>query len=295
MHYTRAGGVRARFGAVKAGPVCYTCAVTLEQGTHGRSHRHQPADQALRQGAGIESLDLSVISGRVRLHRPQRRRQSTLIRTLLGLTRPSGGGARALGLPLAQAEYSAGSATCQARSPTTPHAGEGRLPHERAAARQGLREESWVLCDRLSLDQPLRTTCPSTRRSCISSRCSNARAADTGRAHQRPDPCTRLLGRDQPAQRAGATIFLSSHVLSEVQHHCRHAAIIRRQADRHDTVENLARSAAKRVTLRGSGAAARPVGAAGRGGRAARQRAELAGDVHQLTAALPALQRPDHR
>ncbi len=50
----------------------------------------------------------------------------------------------------------------------------------------------------------------------------------------------------------GATVFLSSHVLSEVQRHCRRAAVIREgQLLISDTIENLGHTGAKRVTVRG--------------------------------------------
>jgi len=50
----------------------------------------------------------------------------------------------------------------------------------------------------------------------------------------------------------GATIFLSSHILSEIQQHCTRAAIIREgELVVEDSVETLSRNAAKRVTLRG--------------------------------------------
>lgn len=50
----------------------------------------------------------------------------------------------------------------------------------------------------------------------------------------------------------GATVFLSSHVLSEVQKYCRHAAVIREgRILITDSVENLSHTGAKRVTLRG--------------------------------------------
>ena len=50
----------------------------------------------------------------------------------------------------------------------------------------------------------------------------------------------------------GATIFLSSHVLSEIQRYCNRAAIIREgKLITSDTVVNLSRSYAKRVTLHG--------------------------------------------
>lgn len=50
----------------------------------------------------------------------------------------------------------------------------------------------------------------------------------------------------------GATIFLSSHILSEIQHHCSRAAIIREgRIIACGSVEELAKTSAKRVSLRG--------------------------------------------
>ncbi len=52
----------------------------------------------------------------------------------------------------------------------------------------------------------------------------------------------------------GATVFLSSHILSEVQRYCRHAAVIREgRVIACDSVENLGHTDAKRVTLRCAG------------------------------------------
>ncbi|MDE6607688.1 MAG: ABC transporter ATP-binding protein, partial [Lachnospiraceae bacterium] len=54
--------------------------------------------------------------------------------------------------------------------------------------------------------------------------------------------------------RQGTTVFLSSHVLSEVKKYCRHAAIIKEGAlVRADTVENLSRSDLRRVKVRENG------------------------------------------
>lgn len=54
-------------------------------------------------------------------------------------------------------------------------------------------------------------------------------------------------------------MFLSSHVLSEVQRHCSRAAIIREgRLVACDTVERLARTAARRVNVRGISALALP-------------------------------------
>jgi len=56
----------------------------------------------------------------------------------------------------------------------------------------------------------------------------------------------------QEKNREGVTVFLSSHVLSEIQRHCSRAAIIREgRVIACDTVEQLSKSNARRVTLRG--------------------------------------------
>ncbi len=52
--------------------------------------------------------------------------------------------------------------------------------------------------------------------------------------------------------REGATVFLSSHVLSEVERYCRHAAVIREgRLQACDSVASLGHTGVKRVTLRG--------------------------------------------
>ena len=56
----------------------------------------------------------------------------------------------------------------------------------------------------------------------------------------------------QERSREGATVVLSSHILSEVQRYCRHAAVIREgRILVADSVEKLGHTGAKRVTLRG--------------------------------------------
>ena len=57
----------------------------------------------------------------------------------------------------------------------------------------------------------------------------------------------------QERHKSGATIFLSSHILSEVQRNCGRAAIIREgRVIACDSIEALARTSARRVTLHGS-------------------------------------------
>ena len=53
-------------------------------------------------------------------------------------------------------------------------------------------------------------------------------------------------------QRGGATVFLSSHVLSEIKRYCDRAAIIREgRVLLIDSVSNLAHTGVKRVSVRG--------------------------------------------
>ena len=57
----------------------------------------------------------------------------------------------------------------------------------------------------------------------------------------------------QERNREGTTVFLSSHILSEIQRNCTRAAIIREGTLLAcGSVEELARTNARRVTLRGS-------------------------------------------
>ena len=60
----------------------------------------------------------------------------------------------------------------------------------------------------------------------------------------------------QERNREGATVFLSSHILSEIGRYCRHAAVIREgRLLVCDSVERLGHTGVKRVTLRGANAA----------------------------------------
>ena len=52
----------------------------------------------------------------------------------------------------------------------------------------------------------------------------------------------------------GATVFLSSHVLSEIARHCKHAAVIREgRILVSDSIDKLGHTGVKRVMLRGIG------------------------------------------
>ena len=81
-----------------------------------------------------------------------------------------------------------------------------------------------------------------------------SRAAYTGRAHQWSGSsyATEFFYILRELNREGTTIFLSSHILSEIQRNCTRAAIIREgKIIACDSVEALSKTNAKRVTVHG--------------------------------------------
>lgn len=187
--------------------------------------------------------------------------KSTTIRTLLGLISATGGSAEIWGQDIR-------------RHQTELLADIGYLPSEtmfyndmrvrdilRLSAdlrKKDCTEEANLLCDRLSLD---------TSKKIDELSLGNRKKAGIVCAMQHK-PKLYILdeptsGLDPLMQRefysilternkAGATVFLSSHILSEVQRYCRHAAVIREgRLLITDSVENLMVTGAKRITLQG--------------------------------------------
>ncbi|MGN1345542.1 MAG: ABC transporter ATP-binding protein [Eubacteriales bacterium] len=187
--------------------------------------------------------------------------KSTTIRTLLGLIRPTSGRAYIFGKPVT-------------RDNRALLAELGYLPSE-AMFYDGMRvrevirlsaklrgmdctAEAERLCERLALD--------TSRRVDELSLGNRKKVAIVCAFQHRP----RLYVLDEPTsgldplmQREffailkernceGATIFLSSHVLSEIARYCRHAAVLREgRVIASDRVEALRQTGAKRVTLHG--------------------------------------------
>jgi len=210
---------------------------------------------------GIEAVDLTVGRGDIfGFIGPNGAGKSTFIRTLLGLIKATSGTAEVLGRSLShkteilrRVGYMPSELAYYPRMKVKDvFALSGRLRH------QDCEKESWVLCDRLTLD-------PNRMVEDLSFG-NRKKVAIICALQHKPE----LLILDEPTSgldplvqhafwdviternRQGTTVFLSSHVLSEVQHHCQHAAIIREgRLVASDSVENLARSLARRVTLRG--------------------------------------------
>lgn len=212
---------------------------------------------------GVENLNLSVEQGEFfGFIGPNGAGKSTTIRTLLGLISPTAGRASLLGRDLG------GDRAALLRD-------VGYLPSEalfypgmkvrdilKLSARlrkQDCAAEAERLCTRLQLD-------PNRRVEELSF--GNRKKTAIVCALQ-SDPALLILdeptgGLDPLMQReffeilrernqAGTTVFLSSHILSEVQRNCSRAAVIRAgEIIACDSVEALARTNARRVCLRGS-------------------------------------------
>ncbi|MDY5100464.1 MAG: ABC transporter ATP-binding protein [Oscillospiraceae bacterium] len=211
---------------------------------------------------GIVDVDLSVEEGDFfGFIGPNGAGKSTTIRTLLGLIAPSGGSARVLGCDIVTGRREILAQVGYLPSETAFYRGmrvrdvlrlSAKLRHMDCSAEAGR------LCERLELD-------PSRRVEELS--LGNRKKVGIVCALQH---CPRLYILDEPTSgldplmqreffalleercRGGATVFLSSHVLSEVQRHCRHAAVIREgRLLVMDSVEKLGHTDARRVTLRG--------------------------------------------
>lgn len=211
---------------------------------------------------GVNDLSLSVSEGEVfGFIGPNGAGKSTTIRAILGLISPTSGSVRLFGQGMRRGDASA-------------LAEVGYMPAE-AAFYRGMRvgdvialsaklrrmdcaAEARRLCDRLQLD---------VRRRVEELSLGNRKKVSIVCALQhRPalclldeptsglDPLMQEAFFDLLEERhaAGGTIFLSSHVLGEVQRHCQRAGVIREgRLIACDRVENLSRTRARRVTLHG--------------------------------------------
>lgn len=213
---------------------------------------------------GILELDLCVAEGDFfGFIGPNGAGKSTLIRTLLGLIHPTSGRAQVLGMDVTRQSRDILAATGYLPAEANFYSGMTVGQQLRLCARlrgADCANEASRLCDRLALD-------PDRKIDQLS--LGNRKKVGIVAALQH-SPALCVLdeptsGLDPLMQKEfftileernaqGATIFLSSHVLSEVQRHCKHAAVIRQgQLLVSDSVQNLGHTGVKRVTLRGTG------------------------------------------
>ncbi len=215
---------------------------------------------------GIIDLDLTVQEGDFfGFIGPNGAGKSTTIRTLLGLLAPTGGTAEIFGKDvsshrtelLADIGYMPSEASFyrnrRVREIIKLSADLRGAGHEKDCAAEAAR-----LCERLELDTSKKISELSLgNRKKVSVVCAlqhRPRLCILDEPTSGLDP---LMQREfyailEERNREGDTIFLSSHVLSEVQRHCRRAAVIREgRLLISDSIERLGHADAKRVTVRG--------------------------------------------
>ncbi len=211
---------------------------------------------------GIEDISLSVAEGEFfGFIGPNGAGKSTTIRTLLGLIRPTGGNASVLGFDIQKSREELLSQVGYLPSEAVFYSGmrvKDLLKLSADLRKKDCKAETAALCERLQLD---------TLRKVEELSFGNRKKVAIVCALQHHP---RLLVLDEPTSgldpfmqkeffeilkernEAGATVFLSSHILSEIQRHCHRAAIIREgRIIACDSVEALAKTSAKRVSIHG--------------------------------------------
>ena len=212
---------------------------------------------------GIEQISLTVKEGEFfGFIGPNGAGKSTTIRTLLGLISPTGGQAAVLGFDIVKEKEKILAGTGYLPSEAMFHPGmrvRDVLKFSADLRKKDCRKAAASLCERLQLD---------TSRKVDELSFGNRKKVAIVCALQH-DPKLLILdeptsGLDPLMQKAffeilrerhekGTTVFLSSHILSEIQHNCSRAAIIREgRILVCDSVEALSQSNARRVTVHGS-------------------------------------------
>ena len=211
---------------------------------------------------GITDMNLTVEQGDFfGFIGPNGAGKSTTIRTLLGLTSPSEGSAQILGMDISRQKEEILSHVGYMPSEASFYRNmrvRDVIGFSAELRRRDCRAEARNLCERLELDvnKKIRELSLGNRKK-VSIVCA---------LQHTPELCILdepTSGLDPLMQRAfyaileernkdGATIFVSSHILSEVQRYCKHAAVIR--AGRllvSDSTQNLGHTDTKRVRLKG--------------------------------------------
>ncbi len=187
--------------------------------------------------------------------------KSTTIRTLLGLIAPTKGSAKIFGKDIQSRKEAILSSVGYMPSEAAfyPHMRVREILKLSADLRKrDCRKEAARLCDRLSLDtgKKIRELSLGNRKK-VSIVCALQHEPQLCILDEPTSGLDPLMQREffallEERNAAGTTVFLSSHVLSEVQRHCRHAAVIRDgRLLLSDSIENMGHTDTRRVTLRG--------------------------------------------
>ncbi len=213
---------------------------------------------------GITDMNLTVEQGDFfGFIGPNGAGKSTTIRILLGLIAPSSGSAQVLGMDIS-------------RQKETILSHVGYMPSEASfyrnmrvrdvikfsadLRRKDCRAEAQTLCERLELDvnRKIHELSLGNRKK-VSIVCALQHMPRLCILDEPTSGLDPLMQREfyailEERSKSGTTIFVSSHILSEVQRYCRHAAIIREgRLLALDSTKNLGHTDTKRVRLRGAG------------------------------------------
>ena len=212
---------------------------------------------------GITGLDLAVDEGEFfGFIGPNGAGKSTTIRTLLGLISPTSGSARIFGNDIVKDKEAILREVGYLPSEAVFYSGmkvKDILKFSADLRKKNCSREAKLLCERLELDTSRKVEELSFgNRKKVAIVCalqSNPRLLILDEPTGGLDP---LMQREffeiiRERNQAGTTVFMSSHVLSEIQKNCTRAAIIREgQIIACDRVEELSKTNAKRFTLQGS-------------------------------------------
>lgn len=211
---------------------------------------------------GIIDLDLTVESGDFYgFIGPNGAGKSTLIRTLLGLIKPTGGSATVLGFDIEKRSKDILEAV--GYLPGEVNFYSGMTVKRQLSTLAKLRgidcaNEAARLCDRLDLDPDRKIDKLSLgNRKKVGIIAALQHAPDLLILDEPTSGLDPLMQKEfytilEERNKQGTTVFLSSHVLSEVQRYCKKAAVIRQgRMLVSDSVENLGHTGVKRVYIRG--------------------------------------------
>lgn len=211
---------------------------------------------------GIVDLDLAVKKGEFfGFIGPNGTGKSTTIRTLLGLISPSSGSAEIFGRDIAKEKERILRNVGYLPSEALFYPGmrvRDVLKLSADLRKRDCAAEAEMLCERLQLDPARKVDELSFgNRKKVGIVCALQHRPSLLLLDEPTSGLDPLMQKEffdilRERNRAGATIFLSSHVLSEVQRNCNRAAIIRDgRIIACDSVEVLAKTSAKRVSVHG--------------------------------------------
>ena len=211
---------------------------------------------------GIVDLDLVVKKGAFfGFIGPNGAGKSTTIRTLLGLISPTGGSAQILGMDVAKEKQAILQKVGYLPSEAAFYPGMSVKDVLKLSAdlrNKDCSAEAKLLCERLQLDMSRKVEELSfgNRKKvaivCALQHCPELLILDEPTGGLDPLMQKEFFDILQERNKQGTTVFLSSHVLSEIQRNCTRAAIIRDgRIIACDSVESLSKTSAKRITVHG--------------------------------------------